>query len=471
MHVARPGPLLFGLVLGVYLLTAAGHLQSSDVGGELQVAQSMFGASGGPLFQIHDAYGWHFDQHGLGESLLLVPAVLAGLAVPSRAHAVTVLAGSFLNPVCAAVTVLVFFDLLRLLGVAMRRAVGLSLVLAFATALFAYAHDSYDVTPTGLFLLLALWACVRGRDGDARWWLLAGAAAGFAAVVRQSALVCAPAFAYLLLVSVERRRRPVALLASGAGGLAFLVVIGLYNAWRFGSPLQSGFDVVPDAPADFHLSYLPGGLAAILFSPGGSVLLYSPPLVAGLAGLRRAFAQWPAVTVAALWMAGATTVFSALYYEPTGGAWGCRYLVPVTAPLLLPAAALPNLRHAWISVLTGFGVLVQLLGVVIDYELQRQLALDAGHGGYIRWDFVHTPLLQHARAIVDVALGRAEYPASRLAGDAASGRPPVTTWDFWWVYAWITGTARLGAAGAGAVLAGVAATCAVRLREAAASES
>ena len=46
----------------------------------------------------------------------------------------------------------------------------------------------------------------------------------------------------------------------------------------------------------------------------------------------------------------------------------------------------------------------------------------------------------HLQALAGILGGHAAYPSYARAGDIATGVPPITTIDFWWVYALDKGT-------------------------------
>src|SRR5207244_1749856 len=59
------------------------------------------------------------------------------------------------------------------------------------------------------------------------------------------------------------------------------------------------------------------------------------------------------------------------------------------------------------------------------------------------WHPEHSQLVLQAKTFWSVLCGHALYPSSRIDVDRATGRPPVNTLDFWWVYAWLTGVSRM----------------------------
>ena len=245
-----------------------------------------------------------------------------------------------------------------------------------------------DMGPTTTALVLALFAVHRGiRRGSARWLLAGGAAAGFAIALRLPSVICVPLLGLYLLVSVWRLGRMPAirrLLAFGVPVVAFLLVIGVYNWVRFGDPLQSGYAYQSDyygfasSPQD--------GVIGLLFSPGRSIFLYSPILLASVAGLPLLWRRHRALTATVVAIVLANLVFYGDYLHWWGDwSWGPRFLVPMTPFLILPLLPLlqrwrelPRAVKGAISGLAVAGVVVQLFDVTVDFQNQFQLLRDAG---------------------------------------------------------------------------------------------
>ncbi|MDD9859309.1 MAG: hypothetical protein OXU40_02545 [Nitrospira sp.] len=83
---------------------------------------------------------------------------------------------------------------------------------------------------------------------------------------------------------------PLLFLTYALGGLPFAVLLGLYNAYYFGSPFVSGQMIVSEwiaqqkGMASVWQTPLAEGLAGLLISPSRGLLVYSPVLVFGFVG-------------------------------------------------------------------------------------------------------------------------------------------------------------------------------------------
>ena len=460
--------LLFALSALVYGLTASGHLQAGDMRSELAVAQSIVSrgdftvAPGDPAvyvpYVLSDS-GVRYTYFGIGDTILLLPAALIGTLAdcpsqpggcPLSVQQATDFAASFVDAIAAALAVVVLFFLALDLRASRRVATVLALLFAFCTIEWAYAHDAFDVGPVGLFILLAVFAIHRGvRHREARWMVVAGCALGFALLTRLPIVLLLPGFALYLAFGVrrDRRRRAGVLLLAWAVPVAVaLTLLAWYNWSRFGSPLDAG-----QARAnDFYPFSTPllTGLAGQLLSPGKSLFLFSAPLLLGIAGLPAFLRRHTALGLLILSIVVINLVFYGKYLEWSGDyAWGPRYTVPLTGILLIPAIEvlsrwrrLPMIARAGVVAVAAFGFVVQVLGVSVDYLHQMLLERFQGVDPRTYWSLPYSAIWRHALAFGQILGGNAPYPSDQVPMDQALGLPQFTTFDFWWVYAWINGT-------------------------------
>jgi hypothetical protein len=242
------------------------------------------------------------------------------------------------------------------------RAYWLAVLGAFGTLLFdlAVQGDFYYLAQVQamLFTLVALveW---RGR----RRGVVLGAAFGLAALARPTVLLAAIPFGIALIVACRGRRFRTAFRYLLPIGLA-VGLSAIYDAARFGSPLETGYGisalanpVLANARAAglFSIRHVADNLALLIGQGfgfrdrfpflvpdpyGQSILLTSPALLIAVgAGIRR---QGAAILWAA---AGLVTVPLLLYYG--GGGWqtyGFRYFLDAV-PFLLALVGLAMRRH------------------------------------------------------------------------------------------------------------------------------
>jgi hypothetical protein len=160
-------------------------------------------------------------------------------------------------------------------------------------------------------------------------------------------------------------------------GASCLLVMGLYNAMRFGNPLDTGYPFLFKTP--FWV-----GFTGFLVSPYKSLFLYSPVFILILFTLRRTWQRHSLETVLILILLGGQMVIFGAWYDWGGGkSWGPRFLVPLNGLLIL--LLLPFIERAfqpgrWAARLSlvGLGLagfVIQILG----FTARDKPYLDASH--------------------------------------------------------------------------------------------
>ena len=197
-----------------------------------------------------------------------------------------------------------------------------TLVLPFATMYFA--HVVAGAFAFGAFALL-----VRERRGPPRLGLVAvgGFLGGYAATTEYTAGLAAVVIGVYALAREGRLRRA---LAYGAGLLAGLLPLALYNQWAFGSPTHLSYEENQTEPVEGFFGVGvpdPRALLDLLFSAWG-LLTTAPVLALGVFGavalLRRARAE--ALVLLVVPAVGLWHDMS-LQFSPFGGLGLPRYLI------------------------------------------------------------------------------------------------------------------------------------------------
>lgn len=276
---------------------------------------------------------WYSDK-APGLSLLGVPALLAVRAaetvtgpVPERrefllVRLLTVTLPSFL------VLALVFVWLRRSgsdpFEAGLWPAVWWCATPAFVYGNLLFSHQAAAWLLSGAFLLLRL-----GRE---KWWaaLLAGLLAGWAITVEYVAVVAVVVALIAHPFAIRRAR-----LASVAGTVLPLMLLGVYNTLCFGAPWRLGyqFQTWPASSATdqglFGFTALTAkGLTTIFLSPAHGLLFFLPVLLVPLAMVLARPRLPGSGSVPALLFLGYALLFSS-YAEPEAGAClGPRHLVP-----------------------------------------------------------------------------------------------------------------------------------------------
>jgi hypothetical protein len=302
---------------------------------------------------------------------------------------------------------------LRALGHGPRASILTALCYALGTTAWPYA-GSFLSEPLSVVVLLgaALTITRWQRDGRAPQLWLAGALAGLSVHVHVLNLITLPCLIGYALAptlraaglrgvwrALDRRAWLGATLACVVG----LALLGVSQWWRFGSVFETGrYDHYG------HWVWPWRGIFTMLVAPGRSLLIYSPPLLLGLAA-------WPALRrrdpETAMFVAGLAVtrlVFVACRSDWHGGwAIGPRYLIPMIPFLLVPVAGWLDRwsthRRSARVVVTG------LLGLSVPFQ-----AWLASHSVFqIYWELN----IEHGR---DRYMGVADWSLGSM--------PPVAFW-------------------------------------------
>jgi hypothetical protein len=390
---------------------------------------------------------------GIAQSLVAIPPYLAGAVVgaglggPYHDYAERVFVG-WTNSVVTAFGAVAVFLLARRLGSPQRWAAILALIYGLATFAFPHAKTFFSEPLATTFLLGATLFAVRARqDGSLAAITWCGALGGAALLARASTALFLPALGlYLLWARLARgavfREFMRTALAFGAGFAVPVALLLVTNWWRWGSPLDLGYERIP---LDFPIAE---GLYGLLLSPGKSIFLYAPIVAVALAGALFAPRAVRREVVLLVVLGAVNLVFFARFLAWHGDhSWGPRYLIMSLPFLTLPVAPLlDRLRWQRAALVAGAAGLVSAsLGTVMYFNqyfavAEREIGLEiipeTGHPTYWRemhFDPYWSPLAGHARALPSVVRNSLE----RIDGDAddLTAFPTTTSGRYGWYFA------------------------------------
>ncbi len=444
------------LLLGVYLLSTGGQPFISD--GEVmritatRIAENhtvTLPAAAAVYPQVvRRADGVLFSKYGLGQPLLAAPLHWFGryvlgrwLAAPERAFYV----GQFVALLLPAMATALAGGVLCMWATRLYKSawIGVALALLFGLGTLAWPYSRFFFSEPlfGACLLVAAYAIYAQHP------LLAGLAFGYAVLTRTVGVTLVPAFVmYLWLKFSDERRttndeQAVVILRPSSFVLcptlwfllgtlpAALLWLG-YNWVRFRSLADHGY------AGEGFTGNLWDGLYGLLLSPGKSLFLYVPLLLA------LPFAAWPFARrfkVEALFIGLLTLITlltSATWWIWWGGHnWGPRFLVPLMPFLVLPLGVLLRQR-AWRLVI-GLGLLplslfVNALGILVDFNtyINQIAGDDLSRAAIYLFQPAYSPLVAHLQQlnfgnvpIVSFALDRPQI---------GFGQPAATliSWSF-----------------------------------------
>ena len=386
-HGGHIAPAVLGLLLAAYLLAFGGKLHVIDEYSALSMTASL--ANGGHLYtgQMAWAYngdfsqdafgrgGWLYSKKAIGIALWTVPFYGLGKALNTG----TLGAGLLSSAVAAASGGVAIYALGAFLSRSAKVGVALALLYGFGTMVFVYSRVFFGEGAATMGMAIATAGLAIALKSDAsrhrRQFVLAGLGLAISLLARlPSALALPPA---LLVTAWQRWKRGGRLgelsrdllALSMPPGLALLLV-GLANLERFGSPLRTGYTA-----AESFRTPLLVGLKGLLISPGKSLFLYSPPLLLSLIAFPKALRRWPALVFFCLSSSAAQVLVYARWHAWDGGwSWGPRFLLPVVPlfmPLVVPAleGAQQGRKALAFSVwgLSVLGLLFNIGGSAIDF--------------------------------------------------------------------------------------------------------
>ncbi|HEY3175065.1 MAG TPA: hypothetical protein VGK94_04820 [Candidatus Polarisedimenticolia bacterium] len=423
----RIGPGIFLLLVCVYLVTFGGHFYSGDGIEVARTAESIVLRGDLALVRSEGEREWgypgrggrRFAPYALGQSLAEAPliAVAAAAAAPlpldahlktRLLHAAAVSSNVFIS--AAAGWVLLLFA--RRLGYGRRVAASLALMYGLGTMAWVYAHHDFADPLTALTLLGS--ACLLRRYGDAgarNDIVLAGILLGLSLFTKYQMVIYAPViWLYLVFLRKDRGERGLTSLIRDTALLATPVVLfGLgdlaVNYWKFGSLMATGYE--QEASPWAGLPHVAVGLYGFLLSPGKSLFLYNPLLVAwpfAVPSFRRSHRSECRMVLAAV--AVTLAFFSPLYWWHGDWSWGPRYLLPLIplmvltlAPLARAAVDAPRLRRA-LAALAVAAIVVNLLGLTVNFFFYIR-ALTGMEFVHDDWNFIPglSPVAFHAHVI------------------------------------------------------------------------
>jgi len=357
---------LFVFLALTYVATLGGHVYSGD---ELMMARVTEAVvtrgelSVRPIEHFEDYAtvegqdGRTYTWYGVGLPIAAIPFYLAGMAleevVPDSAvqafsapkvlyydrdnktEVVRMFALTFTNPLVTALTVVLLFNVLVMLGIERRAAAISGVVFGLTGVTWFYAKTFFSEPLSALLLLLSLYAWLAMRRGQkARWAFAAGLFAGMSCLARvANGIVLLPLS--LLFLAERLAQRDVRKVLWAALGVAMpLALLGALNWLRFGHPFETGY--WPKAPS-FDNDPVEG-LIGLSLSPGRGFVWYFPwvllaaPGIAILARRDLWTAAYCGLAFVALWGLYA-------FWPQWDGGWvfGPRFLVPVFPLMAIPA--------------------------------------------------------------------------------------------------------------------------------------
>ena len=448
----------------------SGELGSADTMYRLQTTHSFWSSeppvfpSQYPEFGVHGRGGKLYDWYGIGQPLLMLPFDIVGTGIARlplfRNYGDTdptvrsIFVAYTVNILINALTVLVCYRLLVLLGFDMTQAIAGVLALLLCTSHLHYTQNMMENNYVQLLSLTGFafqyeWL----RSGNRRALLLGSAAFGLNLLTRLTTgldLIAGGVFLLLALCFEENglqqmwKRSFEYLKIAVPIYLFFLFCDRLYQFYRFGNWTTTYVHYFaierrlqdPTLPANYPWTTpFYKGFLGPLISPEKSIFLFDPLIVLTLlitaVAWRRFSASVKAYILATLFLVIAHICLYARYYEWSGNfAWGDRYVSSavemagfISVPLLLKFRGQLG-RAVWTlgTFLIGASLIIQLASLAFWLPLEIYQGDDFGHPQWVIW--------LRFKNIVAFALGKME--AWGLNTDAMT----YDQWDYQHITCW-----------------------------------
>ena len=393
---------LFLFVAAVYVLSAAGYLDTIDADPSLDAAKALLDRGSFRFFpdridsRIHTRAKDNgcFSKLGLAMPFLYIPAVILGRGAAKllgrKAETIVRFLVSLVNSILTAANIALLYFFFLETGSSPEVARAIALTTAFATLLFPYAKTDHREALQGLSLTGTLvFAALGLQIAEGHYFFLSGLSAGIGLLTKLAMIVpLLPAigFASFLCARVSVALLPYLLLPIGIAGMAWLI----FAKNAYGSFFETGYSEGvnrlrgPVWPTPFFR-----GLHIQLFSLESGLFFYSPILLIPV----RAFIEkmWYGNLSALDMVIFLVFILRAALYArwktPNGHeCLGPRYLV-ATIPLLamlLNGAPLPA-TVVWLPLLAWSAVL-QVVHVAVkaqQYCTMREFS--PGERGLPHW--------------------------------------------------------------------------------------
>ncbi len=315
-----------------------------------------------------------------------------------------------LNVYLTALTAGIVFLTVLTLGYSRRTAAWCAFLFGAATVAWPYATTFYrDTLAMFLASLTFLGWSTAFKDG-ARHRVLGGSLMAIGLVggilAKNTVVALIPSFAIYGAILWYRSDMPkvirIRLLLGVIAALVVVIVIAI--ALPSTGPLaRFSYAYYLDLLDHFLESIGPELALAFLgpfLSPAKSLLLFSPPLLLAILGIRRGLKAHPSFAVPAfsfvLWTALAQALF---YRELWAGAagWGLRYMLPAIPPLMVMAAPVVaqatrkqySVARIGLYVILLIGIVIQIAGAFVDWNVVYRVWQQGGLNPFspsVAWD-------------------------------------------------------------------------------------
>ena len=367
--------LFFGLVLSI--LFSSGQIENPDT--HLRLTQTRIilddNKFGLPDDVGEDSHGnisinkdgKRFMVYNPGQTIIFIPIYyFANLVSTDEANTYyfSAFCVSFLNYMVHALCAFILFKIALLLSAVKKQAYLVSVFFGLTSYSFVFAQSTYEHHFEMLFILLSVYFALKKDTNHAG--LLSGLLLSLGLVFRTTSILALPAI--LLLQKNNNERLKV--LMSLTIGVAFVF---LYNYYRFGNPLETGYSLAwslanSDKFDYWSFSGFPKAFFGFLFSPGKGLIFFSTTLVIAFFGIKTFWKKQRLIFYAILLISAAYLIIFSLNFAWHGSIWsyGPRYILPIIPFFYLPIIYLKPHKWVFVTILVAF--ILQIVLISVNYK-------------------------------------------------------------------------------------------------------
>lgn len=364
--------LFFGLVLSI--LFSSGQIENPDTHLRLTQTRTILDDNkfGLPDDVGEDSHGnisinkdgKRFMVYNPGQTIIFIPIYyIANLVSTDEANAYyfSAFCVSFLNYMIHALCAFILFKIALLIGAVKKQAYLVSIFFGLTSYSFVFAQSTYEHHFEMFFILLSVYFSLKKDTNHAG--LLSGLMLSLGLVFRTTSILAVPA---ILLLQKNNNERLKVLMSLTIG----VVFVLLYNYYRFGNPLETGYSLAwslahSDKFDFWSFSGFPDAFFGFLFSPGKGLIFFSTTIVIALFGIKTFWKKQRLIFYAILLISAAYLIIFSLNFAWHGSIWsyGPRYILPIIPFLYLPIIYLKPQKWVFVTLLFAFILQIELISV------------------------------------------------------------------------------------------------------------
>ena len=361
-----------GLILGI--LFSSGQIENPDT--HLRLSQTRiilqegkFGLSDDVGEDLHgniaiNENGQRYMVYNPGQTIVFIPIYFIARLLCSNevnAYYCSAYCVSFLNYFVHALCAFLLFKIALLLGVCKKQSYLASAFFGLTSYSFVFAQSTYEHHFEMFFILISTYYALQKKTKNSG--LYSGLMLSLGLVFRTTTILAVPAV--LLMQSDNKERLKV--LTTLTIGIGFVL---LYNYYRFGNPLESGYSLAwslahSDKFNFWSLAQVPIAFFGFLFSPGKGLIFFSTTIVFAFLGIKMFWQKQRLMFYSIILICVTYLGVFSMNFAWHGSVWsyGPRYILPIIPFIYLPFIYLKPQKWVFIVMLFAFVLQVELISV------------------------------------------------------------------------------------------------------------